>query len=110
MLDLGLDDIADLLALAENGCPGRQPEYRETLDRHLHTIEQRIQHLLGLRAAIRQLLAREGASCGDEAGRTSCGCMEISGSRLAPERPAARPADEPVDECCLGKGNGRACS
>jgi DNA-binding transcriptional MerR regulator len=78
MLDLGLDDIADLLALAENGCPGRQPEYRETLDRHLHTVERRIQHLLGLRAAIRQLLAREGASCGDEHVRTSCGCMEIS--------------------------------
>ena len=45
MLGLGLDSIRDLLKLAEHGCPGRQPEYHQTLERHLSAIEERIQHL-----------------------------------------------------------------
>lgn len=69
LLGLGLDDIGELLALAESGgCPGTRPEYREKLERHLTTIEERIGHLLSLKAAIRELL-----SAGSLAGR--CGCL-----------------------------------
>jgi MerR family copper efflux transcriptional regulator len=69
LLGLGLEDIGEMLALAEgSGCPGARPEYREKLKGHLRTIDERIGHLLGLKAAIQELL-----SAGSLAGR--CGCM-----------------------------------
>jgi DNA-binding transcriptional MerR regulator len=69
LLGLGLDDIGEMLAFTEGGgCPGARPEYREKLEGHLRTIDDRIGHLLGLKAAIRELL-----SAGSLAGR--CGCL-----------------------------------
>lgn len=97
MLDLGLDDIRDLLALAENGCPGAQPEYRAKLERHLGTIEECIQHLLGLRHTIRSLLSAERIACGGAAVWTSCGCMGANESpsrtkRIAGSRESTAPS------------------
>lgn len=72
LLGLGLDDIGEMLALTEGGgCPGARPEYREKLEGHLRTIDERIGHLLGLKVAIRELL-----SAGSLAGR--CGCLDLS--------------------------------
>lgn len=107
MLDLRLDDIADLLALTQHGCPGSQPEYRQTLERHLQTIEEQVQHLLGLRAAIRQLLARKGANCGDGDVRTGCGCMGKAELRTAPAESAAPPGGEPNKSCCHARSDGK---
>ncbi|WP_372611797.1 MerR family transcriptional regulator [Halomonas sp.] len=77
LLGLSLDAIRDLLELAEHGCPGRQPEYRQTLERHLATIEERIQHLLGLQTTIRQLLSSEPSSGATDDGWKHCGCLAI---------------------------------
>ena len=71
MLGLGLDEIAELLALsAGKGCPGAQPRYRSRLASHLETINERIDQLLGLRATLEGLLAS--ADGGGLVGR--CGC------------------------------------
>lgn len=88
MLGLGLESIRDLLKLAEHGCPGRQPEYHQTLERHLSAIEERIQHLLGLRTTIQQLLANDHTSCGTGTGWTRCGCMGMDEPQLEHNGPA----------------------
>src|SRR5713101_856933 len=50
LFGLSLAEIRELLALANGkGCPSRQPEYRKILGRHLHGIDERVGHLLGLR-------------------------------------------------------------
>ena len=55
---LSLADIRKLLALTDSkGCPSRQPEYQEILRRHLREIDERINHLLGLRAAMNNLVS-----------------------------------------------------
>ena len=74
---LALSDVRELLALAEGkGCPSRQPEYRGILQRHLRAIDQRINHLLGLRAAIGALTLPPREAGGDKCcSWESCGCM-----------------------------------
>ncbi len=86
LLGLGLDDIGEMLALAEGGgCPGALPEYREKLEGHLRTINERIGYLLGLEADIRKLL-----SAGSLAG--CCGCRGRSGAVGATSK-ASAPTD-----------------
>jgi DNA-binding transcriptional MerR regulator len=77
LFGLGLSEVRELLALADGkGCPSHQPEYRGILQRHMRAIDARINHLLGLRAAIGTLMppARQaggGKCCSWE----RCGCM-----------------------------------
>ena len=88
LLGLGLADIRELLALADGkGCPSERPEYQEVLRRHLHGIDERMRHLLGLRAAIEVLLAPERRPKGDACSWSTCECMRPAGP---PARSAAR--------------------
>ena len=58
LLGLGLAEIRQLLDVADGkGCPSTQPEYQEILKRHLAETDERINHLLGLRAALERLLS-----------------------------------------------------
>ncbi len=77
MLDLGLDDIRALLAIAdEQGCPGDQPDYRRILARHRDEIDKRITHLLGLRKTIEDLMSRERSRDGEACSWNTCDCMQ----------------------------------
>lgn len=77
---LALDDVRELLKISHAGCPSTQPAYAELLRRHVHSIDERINHLLGLRSAVRQLLSRgstAGVAC---CTWESCGCMHAETS------------------------------
>lgn len=77
LFGLSLADIRKLLALAESkGCPSKQPEYRETLRSHLRAIDERINHLLGLRTAIQALMAPARQAGGDKCSWEKCACMQ----------------------------------
>ena len=77
MLDLGLDDIRDLLAIADKqGCPGDQPDYQRILGRHREEIDNRITHLLGLRKKIEDLMSRERSREGEACSWNTCDCMQ----------------------------------
>jgi len=88
-MDLGLADVRELLSISDAGCPSTQPAYVELLRRHVRSIDQRINHLLGQRSAVHQLLGRgksaDGACCTWE----SCGCMRASPSPKQREMGAA---------------------
>ncbi|MFB3151396.1 MAG: MerR family transcriptional regulator [Alphaproteobacteria bacterium] len=76
LLGLGLPDIRELLALADGkGCPGGQPEYEQVLGRHLDDIDDRIRHLLGLRATIEVLLSPQRRPKGEACSWNTCECM-----------------------------------
>ena len=75
-LGLGLSEIRDLTAIAEErGCPGSRTEYREILTRHLDALNEQIDRLAWLRAALENLL--DGDRPAAEGGCTweTCGCM-----------------------------------
>jgi len=77
LFGLSLADIRKLLALADSkGCPSTQPEYRETLKRHLRAIDERINHLLGLRTAIKALMTPARQTGGDNCTWEICACMQ----------------------------------
>src|SRR5258708_6616599 len=77
LFGLRLADIRELLALADGkGCPSRQPEYQKILGRHLHGIDERIRHLLGLRAAIEKLMLPAGSANARECSWGTCACMK----------------------------------
>jgi len=89
LLGLSLADIRELLALAEaKGCPSRQPEYRRVLQRHVNEIDERVRHLLGLRAAIEGLMVPAGQPSAAECSWGTCACMRptesTSSSAAAP--------------------------
>ena len=91
MLDLSLDDIRELLAVADaKGCPSDQPEYHEALRRHLHEIDERVHHLLGLREAIEELLSPEPRPKGEACSWTTCACMHPA----HPAHPSSAPAEK----------------
>ncbi len=88
LLGLGLPDIRELLALADGkGCPGGQPEYEQVLRRHLDDIDDRIRHLLGLRATIEVLLSPQRQPKGEACSWNTCECM---GPANSPSPPAER--------------------
>jgi MerR family copper efflux transcriptional regulator len=93
LFGLSLADIRELLALAEGkGCPSRQPEYRKILRRHLDEIDERVRHLLGLRAAIENLMSPARQANAQECSWNTCACiqpMEPAPSSAA--RPSGRP-------------------
>ena len=85
LLGLGLPDIRKLLALADGqGCPGGQPEYEQGLRRHLDDIDDRIRHLLGLRATIEVLLSPERRPKGEACSWSTCECMGAADSPSPP--------------------------
>ncbi len=76
---LSLAEIRDLLALAEgNGCPSRQPAYRKILGRHLQEIDERVRHLLGLRAAIEGLMSPQRQANAQVCSWGTCECMRAT--------------------------------
>lgn len=77
LFGLRLPDIRKLLALADGkGCPSQQPEYRELLRRHLNNIDEHIQHLLVLRAAIDNLVSPARRRKEQKCSWSTCECME----------------------------------
>ena len=76
LLDLGLDDVRDLLAAADGGCPGEQPLYHAKLAEHLQTIEDRIEHLLALRSTVEHLMRRGPDGNRKACKRVGCSCMD----------------------------------
>ncbi len=77
LFGLNLADIRELLALAEGkGCPSQQPEYREILRRHLDEIDERVRHLLGLRAAIEGLISPARRANAQECSWNTCACIQ----------------------------------
>ncbi len=76
LFGLGLADVRVLLTVADKGCPSHQPEYRKILARHLHDIDERIRHLMNLRAAIEALMSpAQGMQNGERCSWSRCGCM-----------------------------------
>ena len=76
LLGLSLAEIRELFSLAEDkGCPSRQPEYQEILGKHLHEIDERVRHLLGLRIAIEGLMSSARQPEAQECSWCTCGCM-----------------------------------
>lgn len=76
LFGVGLGDIRELLAIADKGCASQQPEYKEILGRHLRDIDERIQHLRGLRSVIKALVSRaEKVESDDKCSSSTCGCM-----------------------------------
>lgn len=83
LFGLALADVRELLAVADGkGCPSRQPEYRAILQRHLRAIDERINHLLGLRTAIKALMSPARQKSGDKCSWETCGCMQKGGSHV----------------------------
>ena len=77
MLDLGLDDIHALVAIAEEGeCVGTQSEYHDILKRHLDAIDERMSHLQGLHERIEALLSQDRGQAQDACSWNSCECFE----------------------------------
>lgn len=90
LLGLSLADIRELLAAADGkGCASDQPEYQEVLRRRLHEIDERVDHLLGLRAALEGLLSPERKPKEQACSLNTCECMEPANS---PSSPAGRPS------------------
>ena len=90
LLDLGLAEIRELLAVArDEGCPSSQPEYQEVLVRHRQEIDERINHLLGLRAAIEGLLSPERQPKGQACSWSTCECMGAASSPSSPTESAS---------------------
>jgi DNA-binding transcriptional MerR regulator len=84
LFGLPLADIRELLALADGkGCPSGQPEYQEIFTRHLRQIDDRIQHLLGLRKAIEQLILPGERFMEKKCSWGTCACMGNSGSSIS---------------------------
>lgn len=80
LVDLSLDDIRELLKIAEKGCPSTHPAYAELLKRHVRRVDERINHLLALRSKVHQLLSRTSAADGSCCTWETCGCMHAERS------------------------------
>lgn len=78
LIDLSLADIRELLKIADAGCPGTHPAYGKVLRRHVQAIDERINHLLGLRGAVHQLLSQRSAADGECCSWETCGCMHAT--------------------------------
>ena len=90
LLGLGLAEIRQLLDVADGkGCPSTQPEYQEILKRHLAETDDRINHLLGLRAALEGLLSPDRKTMEQPCSMQTCACM---GPTHSPSSPAGKPS------------------
>lgn len=82
LVDLSLSDIRELLDIADKrGCPGEQPAYRDVLKKHLRRIDERINHLLGLRTAVQNLVQRPRPMNGEACTWDTCSCMQPEAMR-----------------------------
>ena len=89
LLGLGLADIRELVALADGkDLPTRHPEYRRVLARRLNEIDDRIGHLLGLRAAIERLIAPERRRDAESCAQGTCCCMQPRAVQIVEPDPA----------------------
>lgn len=87
LLDLGLAEIRQLLDVADGkGCPSTQPEYQEILKRHLAETDERINHLLGLRATLEALLSPDRKTMERSCSMHTCACMEPGPSPSVPAK------------------------
>lgn len=126
LFGLPLADIRELLALADGtGCPSREPEYQEILTRRLRQIDERIQHLLGLRTAIRSSVARRALRTAevltgdlhvhgkDYTGKATAGCRLVGSQRRTPcvnsAAAAARTRQSACRPLCLREENRLTC-
>jgi len=76
LLDLTLSDVRELVTIADRaGCPSEHPRYGGVLKRHLHDIDERINHLLGLRHSVAKLLHPSEPMASDSCTWTTCDCM-----------------------------------
>ena len=84
LVELGLADIRELLALAgRKSCPGGLPEYQEVLNRHLREIDGRMRHLMGLRTVIEDLISAARLPKNPWRSWGTCGCMPKTESTLS---------------------------
>ena len=75
LVDLTLADIRELVTVAEQkGCPSEHLIYNDELKQHLSDIDDRINHLLGLRLTVAKLL-HPAQAMGDRCTWTTCDCM-----------------------------------
>ena len=84
LVDLSLSEIRELLTIADQaGCPSKHSGYRELLKRHLRRIDERINHLIGLRGIVHSLLQRQEGQPMDNDTCTwaTCTCMAPAASR-----------------------------
>jgi len=87
LLSLSLAEIRQLLDVADGKCcPSTQPEYQEILKRHLAETDERINHLLGLHAALEDLLSPERKTMEQPCSMQTCACMEPGHSHTSPAR------------------------
>jgi MerR family gold-responsive transcriptional activator of gol and ges genes len=86
LVDLSLDDIRTLLKIADTtGCPSEHPAYSEVLRGHIRRINERINHLLGLRSIVHELLNRSGVTHTEPCTWDTCSCMRSERSSVSPE-------------------------
>jgi MerR family transcriptional regulator, copper efflux regulator len=99
LVDLGLVDISELLKIADSGnCPSEHPVYSEVLKRHIRTIDERINHLLGLRSQVHELLKRNSSTPSACCTWETCGCMQSAphGERTSTPSSQTSPGDRNV--------------
>lgn len=75
-LDLGLEEIRRLLAIAQDTCPSRHPDYRRLLSKHLERVTHRIGQLSELQAQLTALLSKEDSGRVQRCSGNGCGCLD----------------------------------
>ncbi len=76
LVDLTLANIRELVKIADQaGCPSEHPRYGKVLKQHLLDIDERINHLLGLRQSVAKLLHPAQPMVSDSCTWTTCDCM-----------------------------------
>ncbi len=84
LVDLTLVEIRELVTIADQvGCPSDHPRYGDVLKQHLLDIDERINHLLGLRLSVEKLLHPSQPRLSESCTWTSCDCM-LTGSTPSP--------------------------
>ena len=77
LVDLSLAEIRELLNIADKaGCPSEHPAYNDVLNRHLRKIDESINHLLGLRTVVQNLVNRTRLIGNETCSWSTCSCME----------------------------------
>ena len=82
LVDLSLADIRELLDIADKaGCPSEHPAYSDVLKRHRRQIDERINHLLGLRTVVQNLLSPARQMNSETCTWSTCSCMQADAAR-----------------------------
>jgi DNA-binding transcriptional MerR regulator len=76
LLGLSLDEIRELMAVAEGGCDATMPELERMMDRKVAEIDAKIEELQALRARLVEYRAGKRASARNGCGHGAfCGCL-----------------------------------